>query len=135
MKVKTADLTKYRRDYMRVYRKSHKKEMSEWRKIWWAENRDKHIAFYHKRKQETRVRVLTHYSNGKLACVRCGFDDIRALSIDHMNNDGYKMRKDGKGYSGIPFYVKLINSNYPEGYQTLCMNCQFIKRWETKAKL
>ncbi len=72
-----------------------------------------------------KVEVLTHYGKGKLACVKCGFDDIRALSIDHINKDEGKRIRTSCG-----FYRWLEKNNYPEGYQTLCMNCQFIKRQE-----
>jgi hypothetical protein len=33
---------------------------------------------------------------------------------------------------GLEFYRWLIKNNYPEGYQTLCMNDQFIKKAENK---
>lgn len=73
-----------------------------------------------------RTLVLTHYGNGKCVCGRCGFADIRALSIDHINGNGNQMRKvDG---NGVDFYNQLKKRGFPEGYQTLCMNCQFIKR-------
>ena len=71
-----------------------------------------------------REKVLTHYGNGKLACVRCGFDDIRALSIDHIDGGGSRHRKS----LHKDFYAWLIENDYPLGYQTFCMNCQFITR-------
>jgi len=74
-----------------------------------------------------RIEILTHYGNGKLSCVRCGFSDIRALSIDHINGGGNEHRK-VEGY----FYTQLKKKGFPEGFQTLCMNCQFIKRDEKK---
>ena len=73
-----------------------------------------------------RTEVLTHYGNGRCACVRCGFTDIRALSIDHINGGGAQDRK--KVGSGVRFYKWLKDMGYPQGYQTLCMNCQFIKK-------
>lgn len=69
---------------------------------------------------------LIHYGNGKLACVKCGFSDERALSIDHINGGGTQERKSKGGNTSY----RLKKANYPEGYQTLCMNCQFIKRTE-----
>jgi len=69
--------------------------------------------------------VLTHYGNGVLKCVQCGFNDIRALSIDHINGDGAKFRRENRTKSTYPWLKK---NNYPKGHQTLCMNCQFIKR-------
>lgn len=73
--------------------------------------------------------VLTHYGNGKLACVRCGFLDIRALSIDHIDGGGSEHTKRIKKV-GFNFYRYLQKHSYPTGYQTLCMNCQWIKRIE-----
>jgi len=76
-----------------------------------------------------KILVLTHYGNGKLRCCKCGFKDIRALSIDHIEGGGgkhkisMKLKSDG-------FYRWLVANKYPEGYQTLCMNCQWIKRHE-----
>ncbi len=73
--------------------------------------------------------VLAHYGNGKLACVKCGFADVRALSLDHIMGGGTKLRRNG-GTGGWTWYYKLRKQSYPKGYQTLCMNCQFIKREE-----
>ena len=84
-------------------------------KIWW---------------KRLKTEVLTHYGGGKLACVRCGFLDIRALSLDHIHGGGRKER----GNSSQSFYNRLKREGYPEGYQTLCMNCQFIKSEEKGEK-
>lgn len=73
--------------------------------------------------------VLRHYGNNRLACVRCGYDDVRALSIDHIESLGTKHKKENGIRSGDGIYTWLLRHNYPEGYQTLCMNCQFIKRY------
>jgi len=61
----------------------------------------------------------------------CGFADIRALSIDHIDGGGNKHRRFlgfGLFGAGQKFYSWLKKEGYPEGYQTLCMNCQWIKR-------
>ena len=76
--------------------------------------------------------VIRHYGNGSLACVKCGYTNIMALTIDHISGKGAEHRKELSGKNGIDFYVWLRKHNYPEGYQTLCMNCQFIKRVENK---
>jgi hypothetical protein len=62
-------------------------------------------------------------------CVRCGFDDKRALTLDHKLNNGNKERE-LLGERGV--YRKAKNTYLPDEYQTLCMNCQFIKRCEDK---
>lgn len=78
-----------------------------------------------------KMKVLTFYGNSnKPECVRCGFTDIRALSIDHINGGGTQERLKNPTMRGQSVYYYLIKEKYPDGYQTLCMNCQFIKRVE-----
>ena len=61
-------------------------------------------------------------------CARCGFDDPRALQIDHVNGGGTKeIRKIGT--YGI---MRRIRDNGAEGYQLLCANCNWIKRVENR---
>jgi hypothetical protein len=73
--------------------------------------------------------VLAHYGNGKCACVKCGQTDIDCLSIDHINNDAHH-RTSKHHVGGNNLYKKLMNKNYPAGYQTLCMSCNFKKSLE-----
>lgn len=71
--------------------------------------------------------VLTHYGGGKCACIKCGQADLACLSIDHIEGGGTR-EKNEKGIGS--YYLWLKKNNYPEGYQTLCMNCQFVKRMQ-----
>ena len=90
-------------------------------------NKDK-INTYHKNKRRKYKHiVLDKYGN---ICVKCGFTDIRALQIDHINNNGAQERKalGGQNVSGWRFYEYLIKNGLPEGYQTLCANCNMIKQ-------
>lgn len=80
--------------------------------------------------QKVKKEVLTHYGNDKCACVICRESRLACLSIDHIDKNGYEHRK--KVGAGSRLYRWLIKNNYPEGFQTLCMNCQFIKRKEAK---
>lgn len=75
-----------------------------------------------------KIEVITHYGNGKCACVKCGFDDIRALTIDHINNGGTRHREETE----TTIYRWLKRNGYPEGYQSLCMNCNLIKEVERR---
>ena len=86
-----------------------------------------------KRQANARVKtqVFAHYSNGKVCCALCGNDNIFCLSIDHINGLGKQNRK-ALHRSGCAFYYWLKKQGYPEGYQVLCMNCQFIKKYERR---
>ncbi len=58
-------------------------------------------------------------------CVDCGFSDIRALQVDHVNSDGYLERvKTGSG----SYYKRVVKDATSGRYQILCANCNWIKR-------
>jgi len=75
--------------------------------------------------QEIRKKALERLG-GK--CVRCGFSDIRALQIDHVNGGGAKELQTIGSY-GIMFRILKGNTS---DYQLLCANCNWIKRVEKK---
>lgn len=75
--------------------------------------------------RKLKLRVVAHYGNGKAACVRCGYDRLEALTIDHVNDDGHLTR--GQISPGRVAYLKLIRDSFPSGYQTLCFCCNMEK--------
>lgn len=105
------------------YRQEHLPLYCEYSKQYYERNREYILGNI----QQRRLRVLKFYGNGQLACVKCGFSDARALSIDHIHNDGAEHRKELGIKGGSLFYKWLIKNDFPTGYQTLCLNCQKIK--------
>ena len=93
-------------------------------KAYYTKHRKEIQAVTNDTKVSKRLGLLAYYGNGKLACVLCGEEDPRCLSIDHINGGGNKHRKQLGSY-GIDFTNYLIQSGLPSGYRTLCMNCQF----------
>jgi len=79
------------------------------------------------RRMAIKVDTLTHYGNGRLACVKCGFSDFRALCLDHIK--GSRELGSRPAYGGSVLYRQLRNRNYPSGYQTLCYNCNAVKAY------
>ena len=77
-------------------------------KIYWKQRREKAIAIL----------------GGK--CVVCGFNDIRALQIDHINGGGLKENK-SIGNGGI---IRKILRGDTQDYQLLCANHNWIKKHE-----
>jgi hypothetical protein len=82
-------------------------------------------------RETVKFAIINHYSNGTMKCAKCGYSDIRALCIDHINGGGrkhaIKLRK-----MGTNLYPWLIKQNFPIGYQVLCANCNNIKKIENK---
>ncbi len=115
-----------RKAYANRYYQEHKERIIAYKKRYWQLNKERLSAKDKERVTRNRAilkrDVLTHYGGGKCACVKCSFSDIRALSIDHLGGGGNKHRVRINN-----FYRWLKRGEYPKGYQTLCMNCQFIK--------
>lgn len=65
-------------------------------------------------------------------CVRCGFSDVRALQIDHIDGNGYGQHggMHGKGRPRA-VYARIAKGDR-EGFQLLCANCNWIKRAENR---
>lgn len=69
----------------------------------------------------------------QVQCVRCGFSDMRALSLDHVEGGGRKHMEELGIKKASEWYQWLKDNYYPEKpkLQLLCMNCQKIKNDET----
>ncbi len=127
-----------KRECERIYYQTHKhiwvasykrrrEKIRQQKDAWRQKHRVYMRDYVRKRTATMKEKVILHYGNDKMVCMKCGVSDIRALSIDHINAGE---EKPSTRRSGTMFYRWLIKNNYPEGYQTLCMNCQFIKRHE-----
>ena len=94
----------------------------KWKQEHQVENRE----YQRRLAEDAKQSALGRY--GK-CCARCGFSDGRALAIDHIANNGAQERHllGGRNFSGYPFYRWLKKSGWPDGYQTLCSNCNLIK--------
>lgn len=110
----------------RSYYQTHREQQIAKVKKWVVENRAKVRASTKTRRQRDKVDTLSHYSGSPPYCQRCGFSDLRALQIDHVNGGGVKHLHG----IGEHIYYWLRSHNYPDGYQVLCANCNWIKRAE-----
>ena len=88
--------------------------------------REHNLSTYKKLRQE----VLLHLGS---KCSKCGIEDYRVLQIDHINGNGYQEKKQfGRGgWASVKYYRHILEVD-GEGYQLLCANCNWIKRYEQK---
>jgi len=86
--------------------------------------RDKHNETTLKRYSIIKDEVFNAY--GGYICVCCKDTEKAWLTIDHINNDGALHRRNMS--SGSNTYRWLRDNNFPEGFQVLCMNCQWGKK-------
>lgn len=124
------------KEYNRKWRKSHPNYNSEYYKLNKSEINKRNERNRNKPEYKERAKARLKYRLDEAKrkvydllgreCVHCGFDDVRALQIDHINGGG---TKDRKGMSGLQFLNHVISIN-GKGYQILCANCNWIKRYE-----
>jgi hypothetical protein len=91
----------------------------------WRENnleRAKQITNSAKKRYEARCKELVFNHYGKV-CACCGESNPIFLSIDHINGGGTKQRNSGER----KICVWLVKNNLPDGFQTLCFNCNWGK--------
>lgn len=101
--------------YIERARKSYEANKSS---QWTPERRKRANENAKRYTEERRDIVLGHYGR---ECACCGEQNELFLTIDHINNDGAKMRKE-HGVS-LTLYRWLIKNGFPEGFRTLCYNC------------
>lgn len=83
--------------------------------------KQKQQAYNTKAHAKVRTGVISHYSNGTMACKCCGAKGDDLLTVDHVNGGGERHRAVIGG--GARTYWWLKNNGYPEGFQVLCWNC------------
>ncbi len=96
-----------------------------------GDNRKPYVDSYnHEYRRKLRAKTLEVMGN---KCVKCGFDDARALQIDHVKGGGHKERKEQRFLGGGKTYHLEVIASVESGegkYQLLCANCNWIKRSE-----
>lgn len=103
------------------YNDSEKKAYMD---AYYQRNRVKMIAEAKEYRRLIKRMVFDHYGN---VCVCCGEDNLAFLSVDHIDGQGGKHRKEIGKSSGIGFYTWLKKNNFPKGFQTLCFNCNIAR--------
>ena len=100
---------------------SKKRGVISYREECWkcrAKSNPNYHSHYKRYNDKCRKTVIEHYG-GKCEC--CGETIYQFLTIDHINNNGCKHRKEvGQGRN---FMVWLIKHSFPKEFRVLCFNC------------
>jgi hypothetical protein len=117
------------------YREENREKRRQWHRDWVANNKVKYDQMRQNYRDKVKRECFLHYGGGKIACVKCGFDDYDCLVLDHVNDDGASHRKSlsvscrGNG-GGIRIYEALFARKMPNDplLQLLCANCNMKKQ-------
>lgn len=85
-----------------------------------AQNPEKIRIMKRVQSQNVRDAVFGHYG---MSCACCGEPERAFLAIDHIGGGGNKHRKETGNRGGTKFYRWLRRNGFPEGFRTLCHNC------------
>jgi hypothetical protein len=119
------------RPICKVCRKKYEKryESKEGKARYFQENYDRmtetHKAYWIRLADKVYARLGNH-------CMRCGFDDRRALQIDHINGGGVEEHKKMNHNRFLNHLLEISEEELFSNYQVLCANCNWIKKSENK---
>lgn len=123
------------KEYHRKWRAAHKQAVIEASNNYQKRHPDRVVERKKTYKEKTRELKREVFKLLGCKCTRCGFDDPRALQIDHIKAVGDNRRRRQQrlsSYNGYLPILEAMRSGNPHNYQLLCANCNWIKRWENK---
>lgn len=92
-----------------------------YRSSWYSRNKLAHNKTCAKQDRERKYKALKYYSfTSKPKCLCCGETTFEFLVVDHI--EGNPKREHGSS-----FYRRLVRENFPDGYRTLCNNCNHAR--------
>lgn len=95
-----------------------------WSKKDRKKNPEKHRRYGQDKNRKLKIKVMFKYGG---ECVACRCTELVLLTIDHVNDDGAKDRKDG--LYGHNLYSYLNKRKRQNKFQILCWACQQRKRF------
>lgn len=109
--------TACKRWYLRKPKSYH---LRRFRKYYPLRDKKARNAYVRRKRKELRLAVFRKYGG---RCVCCGEDDIRFLTIDHVNGGG---RADNQNSMG--FLRKLVRFKVQKNRRLLCYNCNCSRK-------
>jgi hypothetical protein len=145
---KRDNIPRYNRQYYESHKDEIRKQQADYHRKWYAQNKETHREYNKKWSHENKGLVKEYNRKGLLNLKvevflvyshtdppQCAnpygqhkepYTDLRALTLDLISG--------GHSEKGLPtgkaLYFKLKREGYPEGWQVLCMNCQWVKKFE-----
>ena len=112
--------SKKRLEYNKQWRKDNPDRVRDNHRNWYKNNPEKWSNYQKMYRKSRKQIVFDHYG---WECKCCGETIPQFLTIDHINNDGYKDKRINKTTSGDVVYRNIIKNNFPDTFQVLCFNC------------
>jgi hypothetical protein len=126
----------------KAYYEANKEKQKAIQKEYYKEHREACVAYSSKYSKEHRIEAREntnrYYRNARNAvlqklgglCAVCGWNDWRALELDHINSDGSEDRKIKRSWSYGDYKRMLDDPQLATRFQVLCCNHNRIKAHE-----
>lgn len=111
----------YRKQYRREYHEENRDQIIARVTAWSKQNPDRRRANAREYYYRIQEQCIAAYGGNKCSC--CGETEPLFLTLDHVDSDGSKHRKEIGTTGGQKLYRWLIKNNFPKGFQVLCSNC------------
>ena len=98
----------------------NKGDIAAQRKRYREKHREQHNALNRKSSFNTRLAVLTHYTDGYIRCSKCGERHIEFLAITRTTKPTCPRYK---AITGKELYTTLKVLGFPKGFEVACHNC------------
>jgi len=110
-------------EYAKKYKVLNREKILKLQRNHYWRNKDKSLKTARTWRENARLKVYEKYGGAICSC--CGETRLPFLTLDHINNDGYKHRKKGGNGARIGggTYLWAIKNNYPPTLRVLCYNC------------
>lgn len=108
-------------EQIKAEQRRYTERRKEWEKID-TERRAARLATAQRFYAALRQTALIRYSSDPAHCVCCNEQHVEFLTIDHIDGGGTQHRK---ALNASSIYTWLKRNGYPDGYRTLCFNCNW----------
>lgn len=121
-------------EYITIMPYKDPKKNAEHVKKWRLAHREHWNEYFRNYVRKQRIKAMEVIGQGIIKCRICGFDDIRALEIDHINGGGTIERRRNKTttYSYKWYRMIITGKRSIQDLQILCGNCHNIKSYEKR---
>ena len=120
-------ISKNRKSYQKKWFQDNKEYNKKKSREWYQNNKERGREINLESNRKIKLIVLQRYGGKIPKCKCCGEKEQCFLTIDHIEDNGAKHRREIKRGGGVAFYYWLKLNNYPKGYQVLCFNCNHAK--------
>jgi len=96
------------------------------KRAWNIKNSDRRALYVRRSSKKVRLAIIDKFG---AKCIKCGFDNPKALQLDHIGGGGTTERRVVGGNQKM-FRMILAGKLNARRYQILCANCNAIKRIE-----